>query len=79
MGEGAENAAGVDATGEGKRGERRFQREGVGVEPVEEGGLAEDAGIGVLGGVDVGVLRKDGGVSDVGLVLGVYDSWAKIK
>ncbi len=30
------------------------------MEPVEEGGLAEDAGIGVLGGVDVGVLRGEG-------------------
>ena len=27
------------------------------MEPVEEGGFAEDAGIGVLRGVDVGVLR----------------------
>ncbi len=32
-----------------------FEGEGVGFEPVEEGGLAEDAGVGVLGGVDVGV------------------------
>ena len=30
------------------------------MEPVEEGAFAENAGIGVLGGVDVGVLSGDG-------------------
>ena len=57
MGEGAVDAAGVDAAGEGERGEGGFEWEGVRVEPVEEGGFAENAGVGVLRGVDVGVLR----------------------
>lgn len=42
--------------------ERGFEGEGVGFEPVKEGGLAEDASVGVLGGVDVGVwlrVRRD--------------------
>ena len=30
------------------------------MEPVEEGGFAEDAGIGILRGVDVGILRGEG-------------------
>lgn len=42
------------------------------MEPVEEGGFAEDAGIGVLRGVDVSVLRGNG-VSDAGLALQVYE------
>lgn len=53
MGEGAGDDAVVDACGGGQVGEGGFGGEGVGVEPVEEGGLAEDAGVGVLGGVDV--------------------------
>ena len=56
VGEGAVDTAGVDAAGEREGGEGGFEWEGVGVEPVEEGGFAEDAGVGVLGGVDVGVL-----------------------
>ena len=59
VGEGAGYAAEVDTAGEGEGGEGGFEREGVGVEPVEEGGFAEDAGIGVLRGVDVGVLRGE--------------------
>ena len=34
------------------------------MEPVEEGGFAENAGVGVLRGVDVGVLREMG-VSEI--------------
>ena len=60
MREGAVDAAGVDAAGEGEGGERGFEREGVRVEPVEEGCFAENARVGVLRGVDVGVLRRDG-------------------
>ena len=56
VGEGAVYTAGVDAAGEGEGGQGGFEWEGVGVEPVEEGGFAEDAGVGVLRGVDVGVL-----------------------
>ena len=37
-----------------------FEWEGVGGEPVEEGGLAENAGIGVLGRVDVCVCEIRG-------------------
>ena len=48
MGEGAVDAAGVDAAGEGEGGEGGFEWEGVGVEPVEKGGFAENAGVGVL-------------------------------
>ena len=43
----------VDGAGAGGRGERSFEGEGVGFEPVEEGGGAEEAGVGVLRGVGV--------------------------
>lgn len=72
VGEGAVDAAGVDAAGEGEGGEGGFEREGVGVEPVEEGAFAENARVGVLRGVDVGVLREMG-VSEGGLVLRGWD------
>ena len=38
-----------------------FEGEGVGVEPGEEGGGAEEAGVGELWGVVVGVWEKKGG------------------
>lgn len=41
--------------GVGEGGEARFEGEGVGFEPFEEGGGAEEAGVGELGGVGVGV------------------------
>lgn len=55
VGEGAGDAAGVDAVGGGEVGEGGFEGESVFVEPGEEGGAAEDAGVGVLGGMNVGV------------------------
>ena len=55
MGEGLVDDAGVDLAGFGEVGEGGLEREGVGVEPVNEGGVAEDAGVGVLRGVDVRV------------------------
>lgn len=58
VGEGAGDAAGVDAAGEGEGGEGGFEREGVGMEPVEEGTFAKDTGVGMLGGVDVGVFLR---------------------
>ena len=58
VGEGPGDDAVVDPSGGGEGGERGFQREGVGVEPVEEGRGAEDAGVGVLGGVDVCVFKQ---------------------
>ena len=55
VGQSSRDAGGVDAAGFWEGGEGRLKREGVGVEPVEEGGFAKDADIGVLRGVDVGV------------------------
>ena len=55
MGEGAGDAGRVDAAGFAQGGEGRFEGERVRVEPVEEGCFAEDADVGILGGVDVGV------------------------
>lgn len=51
--EGGEDTVGVDAVSEGVGGQGGFEREGVFVQPGEEGGFAEDAGVGELGGVDV--------------------------
>jgi hypothetical protein len=53
VGEGGADDAGVDAVGLRGIGEGGFEGEGVGLEPGEEGGCAEYAGVGVLGGVDV--------------------------
>lgn len=60
--EGAGDDLVVDAVGVGRRdggefgaAEGGFDGEGVVLEPVEEAGVAEEAGVGVLGGVDVGV------------------------
>lgn len=55
VGEGPLDAACVYCFGFGERGEATFHGEGVGVQPVEEGGFAEDAGVGELGGMDMGV------------------------
>jgi hypothetical protein len=55
VGEGARDQAVVDVPGALDVGEGGLEREGVGVEPVEERGFAKNAGVGVLGGVDVGV------------------------
>ena len=55
MGESSRDAGGVDAAGFWEGGEGGFEGEGVGVEPVEEGGFAKDADIGILGRVDVGI------------------------
>jgi len=55
VGEGAGYDAGVDFLGHAERREGGFEGEGIGFQPGEEGGFAEEAGIGVLGGVDVGV------------------------
>lgn len=55
VGEGAFDDLAVDFFGFGSIGEAAFHGEGVGVEPVKEGTLAEDARIWVLGGVDVGI------------------------
>jgi len=55
VGEGAGDAVGVGAGGGEEGGEGGFEREGVDVEPIEEGGFAEDAGVGELAGVDVGI------------------------
>ena len=51
----------VDAVGGREGGEGGFEGVGVGFEPGEEGRFAEDAGVGELGGVDVGIweLRED--------------------
>jgi hypothetical protein len=53
VGESLVDDAGVDLAGFGEVGEGGLERKGVGVEPVEEGGVAEDAGVGVLRRVDV--------------------------
>ena len=58
VGEGARYAGVVDAAGDGEGCEGGFEREGVGVEPGEEGRFAEEAGVGVLGGVDVRVFDR---------------------
>lgn len=55
VGEQAGDDAGVDSSGEGEVGEAAFGREGVGLEPGEEGGVAEEACVGELGGVGVGI------------------------
>jgi sugar lactone lactonase YvrE len=51
VGEGLADGARVDAAGSGWVGELGFAGEGVLVEPVEEGRVAEEAEVGVLGGV----------------------------
>ncbi|KAF3927636.1 hypothetical protein AA313_de0210402 [Arthrobotrys entomopaga] len=56
VGESAGYAAGIDCSSGGEGGERGFSREGVLVQPVEESRGAEYASVGVLRGVDVGVL-----------------------
>lgn len=53
MGEGPVDDAVVDGAGISEVREGRFSREGVFGEPVEEGGGAKEAGIGVLRGVDM--------------------------
>lgn len=58
MGKSPGDAAGVDAAGPRGVREGGFEGEGVTLEPVEEGGGAEDARVGVLGSVDVGVCRR---------------------
>lgn len=60
MGEGAVDDPGVDLTGFAEVGEGGFEWEGVGLQPGEEGRGAEDAGVGVLGSVDVGVCGLSG-------------------
>lgn len=55
VGKGAGDTVGVGAGGGREGGEGGFEGEGVGVEPVEESGFAEDAGVGELAGVDVSV------------------------
>lgn len=45
----------VDRFGFWERSKTAFHREGVGIEPVEESGFAEDTGVGVLGGMDMGI------------------------
>lgn len=57
VGEGAVDDAVVDCTGEGEVREGGLSREGVRCEPIEEGGRAEEAGIWVLGGVDVRIYK----------------------
>lgn len=59
VGEGGGNGAGVDAAGEGDGGEGGFEGEGVCGEPVEEGGVAEEAGVRELWGVRVGVCVEE--------------------
>lgn len=51
------HAAGVDFAGFGKRREGEFEGKGVFLQPFEEGAFAEDAGVGVLGCMNVGVWR----------------------
>ena len=53
MGESAIDDAGVDVAGAGEGGEGGFEGECVCLEPGEQCGVAEDARVGVLGGVDV--------------------------
>lgn len=59
MAERGGHAAGVDFAGFGKRREGGFDGKGVFVQPFEEGGFAEEAGVGVLGGMNVGVWTGD--------------------
>ena len=60
---GAGDDAGVNVVGAGEGGEGGFEGEGVFLEPVEEGAVAEEARIGVLRGVDVRVCELDLGSS----------------
>lgn len=53
VGEGGGDGAIVDAVGVGEGGEAGFEGKRVGLEPVEEGRCAEEAGVGELGGMDV--------------------------
>jgi hypothetical protein len=53
VGEGPRDEVGVYGFCAGEGGEGGFHGEGVGLEPVQEGGFAEQAGIGVLRGVGV--------------------------
>jgi hypothetical protein len=55
VGEGPRDEVVIDAGSGFGVGERGFYGEGVGFEPGEECGFAEEAGVGVLGGVGVGV------------------------
>ena len=55
VGEGAAYGTGVDFVGLFGGGKGSLEREGVGLEPGEEGRGAEDAGVGMLGGVGMGV------------------------
>ena len=52
----------VDVVGFLGEGEGGFEGVGVALEPGEEGGFAEETGVGVLGGVDVGVYNFGKGV-----------------
>lgn len=66
VGEGAGDDSGVGGAGGGVVvvvAERALQGKGVRLEPVEEGGGAEEAGVGVLRGVDVGVLGWSASIS----------------
>lgn len=58
MAESGGHAAGVDFASFGKRAEGFFEGKGVFIQPFEEGGFAEDAGVWVLGGVNMGVWRE---------------------
>lgn len=59
-GESASDAGVVDFMGFFGRGEGGFDGIGVGFEPGEEGRFAEETGVGVLGGVNVGVYALGG-------------------
>lgn len=58
MGEGAGDAMGIDAGGCWEGGQRRFEGKGVGVEPGQESRFAENACVGELRGVDMGIYRR---------------------